>query len=618
MPLPKLEATIADAISKGMFNQIHLLVLLDYGVNVKNDRGQTPLMLCALIDDEKWGVKIARNLLTTHRVLLDQQDFRGLTALHYACLFCRQELSEVLLGYSGFNIQCLDLLFNRAMHYAAVSGNPYIVEKLIRHDLHRGISPSGWMTENAAGKTPLTLAKIYRKPASYIILRDLIGEVKYPTKNDAHLTRLLTDQNYEANWMENETRKSGCCALGVRYEAININFMDKYRPSISQRAKLLRASKAARSDSVPFDVSHIDNEADRSKMTKYAMHFSLDLKHWDYLNVSQHQEKIFKVKPVLETSTDDKIGTENLPETSSKSTEKAKSTPLKTNEKEENEIGEEIEGNSEQEENPFVDPKPVCREFTLEEFTFDAKGNSEKVEIEEEGEEKEEENLEDDSFVISKMVYSRPRIQAPAVWALKNKCIKDAAMANFRTPGKTITNVGRKPLAKNQKASSKLIVCVIMELILPKSEKSPYSKKYSRMIKEVFENGLFTREALNECTIPGANPLEYKMYDIYCKEYSKLKVNTVESFPMNHRCPKAMFRKHFFEAKRKKGKTCCSPFPFLPVDLNKYSEVYPKPSDWMKVMLNTSCKNQTTMADTTQKNETKKDTDTTEQKEMDS
>ena len=470
------------------------------------------------------------------------------------------------------------------------------------------------MTENAAGKTPLTLAKIYRKPASYIILRDLIGEVKYPTKNDAHLTRLLTDPNYEANWMENETRKSGCCALGFRYEAIDTNFMDKYRPSISQRAKLRKASVAAASDSVPFDVSHIDNEADRSKMTKYAMHFSLDLKHWDYLNAPQYQEKFLKVKPVLEIPKDDKIETGNLPETLSKSTEKAKSTALKTNEKEGNEIGEEFEENSEQEENPFEDPKSVCREFTLEEF--DVKCNAEKVEEEEEEEVEEEENLKDDSLVISKTVYSRPRIQAPALWALENKCIKDAVMANFRTPGKTITNVGRKPLAKNLRASSKLIVCVITELILSKSEKSPYSKKCSRIIKEVFENGLFTREALNESIIPCANPLEYKMFDVYCKEYSQLKVNTVESFPMNHRCPKAMFKKHFFEAKKKKAKTCCPPFPFFRVDYNKHSEVYPKPSDWTKMILKSSCKSQTTMNEIMQEKASKKDT--LEQKETDS
>jgi len=106
-------------------------VLVELGADVDGrDRdadGRTALMCCALVDDERWGVGLARTLLERGaRVGLRTHQLR-LNAMHFACMVGRAELVRTFLGALDFDLRAVDALGNTALHYAAAIGRCDIV-----------------------------------------------------------------------------------------------------------------------------------------------------------------------------------------------------------------------------------------------------------------------------------------------------------------------------------------------------------------------------------------------------------------------------------------------------------------------------------------------------------
>ena len=58
-----VQPNINAAIEKGLFKQVRYLIEFGARVNQRDHHGRTPLMNAALVEDEEWGVGLARLLL---------------------------------------------------------------------------------------------------------------------------------------------------------------------------------------------------------------------------------------------------------------------------------------------------------------------------------------------------------------------------------------------------------------------------------------------------------------------------------------------------------------------------------------------------------------------------
>ncbi|XP_071500579.1 uncharacterized protein [Diadema antillarum] len=124
------------AIRKGFFQDIRYLVSAGEDVDIKDPADhRTPLMLCAMIEQEAWGVGIAR-LLLERGAMVGYADRRGQNALMYACVFGRVELTKVFLKAVDYDPNQRDRWGNTALFYAASNGNIEVVQAMIDCLLH--------------------------------------------------------------------------------------------------------------------------------------------------------------------------------------------------------------------------------------------------------------------------------------------------------------------------------------------------------------------------------------------------------------------------------------------------------------------------------------------------
>nr|XP_054764424.1 uncharacterized protein LOC129271092 [Lytechinus pictus] len=140
------------AIRNGQFQDIRYMVTTGEDVNIQDPaEHRTPLMLCATIEQEDWGVGIAR-LLLANGAMVGHSDRRGQNALMTACIYGREELVKVFLKAVDYDPNQRDRYSNTALFYAASKGNEAVVEALIESLLHFRLpldKPNKW------GMTPL-------------------------------------------------------------------------------------------------------------------------------------------------------------------------------------------------------------------------------------------------------------------------------------------------------------------------------------------------------------------------------------------------------------------------------------------------------------------------------
>ena len=87
-------------------------------------------MSCALVENESWGVGLAR-LFLEKGATLKARDRYGLNALHYACIYERVRLTETILKATDFNLNQQDRFGNTALHYSVTNGNTEVTKLLI-------------------------------------------------------------------------------------------------------------------------------------------------------------------------------------------------------------------------------------------------------------------------------------------------------------------------------------------------------------------------------------------------------------------------------------------------------------------------------------------------------
>lgn len=150
-----MENDIISAIRKGYFQQVRILIKTGSDVNVRDAERRTPLIYCALVDDELWGVGLARSLLE-NGASAALTDRLGLGPLHYAAIRQRPTLLRVYLSAADFNVNRRDRIGNTALHYAALTGNAAALDGLLEACVRYGYPMD---TVNVDGVSPMGIAE---------------------------------------------------------------------------------------------------------------------------------------------------------------------------------------------------------------------------------------------------------------------------------------------------------------------------------------------------------------------------------------------------------------------------------------------------------------------------
>ncbi|CAF1082291.1 unnamed protein product [Adineta ricciae] len=122
---------IPFAIRHGYFRCVRYLLELSYDPNERDNQFHTSLILCAYIENDRWSLSLAQNLLEK-RAKIALADNARRNAMHHACALQRIHLVQLYLSCLEFDIQSQDCDGNTYLHYAAVTGNCEIAELLVR------------------------------------------------------------------------------------------------------------------------------------------------------------------------------------------------------------------------------------------------------------------------------------------------------------------------------------------------------------------------------------------------------------------------------------------------------------------------------------------------------
>ena len=134
--------------------KVRFLIELGHSVNVRSRHGRTPLMSCALVEEESWGVGLAR-LLLEKGASLQLIDKHGLNATQYACIYEKPGLVKTFIRAADFNLNHRDRFGNTALHYSVTNGNINITEMITNSLLRYKQSVD---VKNMVGVTPLLQA----------------------------------------------------------------------------------------------------------------------------------------------------------------------------------------------------------------------------------------------------------------------------------------------------------------------------------------------------------------------------------------------------------------------------------------------------------------------------
>ncbi|CAF4758697.1 unnamed protein product [Rotaria socialis] len=119
------------AIQHGYFRCIRYLLQLCYDPNERDGQLRTPLILCSYVENDRWSLSIAQNLLEKGaKVALEDHARRN--ALHHACALQRMHLVQLYLSCLDFNIEAKDCEGNTCLHYVAITGNCEIADLLMK------------------------------------------------------------------------------------------------------------------------------------------------------------------------------------------------------------------------------------------------------------------------------------------------------------------------------------------------------------------------------------------------------------------------------------------------------------------------------------------------------
>ena len=158
--------------SSAQKNYIGVLAMLKGGVspNVKNDSGNTPLIISASLGDQA----SVRSLLA-YRADVNAVNNEGNSAILYAARYNHLEtllslLAPLTMQYKT-DVNQQNKRGETALYWAAIKGYAPIVKVLLAHDANKDLA-------NTAGQTPLDVAKKYKRKEVIELLEMPINDVK--------------------------------------------------------------------------------------------------------------------------------------------------------------------------------------------------------------------------------------------------------------------------------------------------------------------------------------------------------------------------------------------------------------------------------------------------------
>ncbi|CAF0771472.1 unnamed protein product [Didymodactylos carnosus] len=162
---------ITFAIQHGYFRCVRYLLELGYDPNERDNNLRTTLILCTYVENAKWRLSLAQNLLEKGaRIALEDHARRN--SLHHACALQRDELVELYLTCIDFNIEAKDCEGCTCLHYAAITGNSYIAEMLIEAAEKKGIQLDQCINKEGCSAAVLALKYGHIDCANTITHRD--------------------------------------------------------------------------------------------------------------------------------------------------------------------------------------------------------------------------------------------------------------------------------------------------------------------------------------------------------------------------------------------------------------------------------------------------------------
>ncbi|KAL3320404.1 hypothetical protein Ciccas_000910 [Cichlidogyrus casuarinus] len=171
----------ASAIKSGHFAQVRYLLEL---TRTSQRNKSLALSLCALVVDESWRFSLVQTLLEYGARLDTSVDQWGLFPLHYAVLYNRSDLTELLLSTldNGFKFNQADAYGNTALHIAILAAESDLVFRLISYMVKYDCKVN---SQNRIGMTPLMIAyrlsrtdvtnKLIQVGADLFKLKDILG-----------------------------------------------------------------------------------------------------------------------------------------------------------------------------------------------------------------------------------------------------------------------------------------------------------------------------------------------------------------------------------------------------------------------------------------------------------
>ncbi|CAF1053992.1 unnamed protein product [Rotaria sordida] len=168
--LPK-HFNVPFAIQHGYFRCIRYLLQLCYDPNERDSQLRTPLILCAYIENDRWSLSLAQNLLEKGaKIALEDHARRN--ALHHACALQRIHLVQLYLSCLDFNLDARDCEGNTCLHYVAITGNCEIAELLIKSAEKMDIHLDQYVNRDGCSAAVLALKYGHIECANQITHRD--------------------------------------------------------------------------------------------------------------------------------------------------------------------------------------------------------------------------------------------------------------------------------------------------------------------------------------------------------------------------------------------------------------------------------------------------------------
>ena len=165
-----VQRSLLYCFEKGYFSLIRYL--LQSGASDARERdheGRTGLMYCCFVENDIWAHNIAITLLE-HGAKIEDQDRRGLNALHYAIITHRLNLVRRYLSSLDFDLhRTIDIHGNTFLHYACSSGNTDIVRLILTAMNRYAIDVN---IQNHAGLTAYDIARQFNRVECENLLRN--------------------------------------------------------------------------------------------------------------------------------------------------------------------------------------------------------------------------------------------------------------------------------------------------------------------------------------------------------------------------------------------------------------------------------------------------------------